>query len=91
MPVTIAGLVGLVVLIGAFVHASVSIDGRTVALFDECFAHHPKEQHGASALRLSSEGGFCRTTAWSIARQTHAVARRCSVSTVFLNYLGSQR
>ena len=43
---------------------------------DDCFAsltiRKKQAQRGANALRLSSTGGFCRTSAWSIARQTHA-------------------
>ena len=37
-------------------------------------------QDGVNALRLSSWGGFCRRSAWSIARQTYAPADRCSPS-----------
>jgi len=35
--------------------------------------------------------GFYRTSVWSVARQAYARANRCSVSSAFSSYLGSQK
>jgi hypothetical protein len=48
-------------------------------------------QRGANALRLSSWGGICRTSAGPSPDKHMQRLCRCSVSTVFLNYCGSGR